>query len=112
LADAFEAIIGAVFIDRGFEIAKSFIMREMEEYINESVIGATLLDYKSLLQEEVQKTDSKLMYEIVEEKGPAHDKTFVSKVFISDVEHGFGEGKTKKESEQNAAKIAYENIIK
>ena len=65
------------------------------------------MDYKSQLQEVIQqKNNGMLNYEIVEEKGPAHDRTFVSRVMLNSKELGIGNGRSKKEAEQQAARIA------
>lgn len=107
LSDAFEALIGAIYIDRGIEYARKFIMNTMEQVIADSVKGSLFMDYKTLLQEVVQKTgDQKITYEIIDEKGPDHNKTFISCVKIDDKVVGTGMGKSKKEAEQNAAKAA------
>ena len=109
LSDAFEAVIGAIYIDGGIERAKDFIYNQMSTLIADSVKGAIQLDYKTQLQEVVQKKiESKIVYEIIKEKGPDHNKAFVSQVKVNDLIVGIGEGKSKKESEQNAAKAALE----
>lgn len=108
LADAFEALLGAVFLDKGFE--------EVFKILNKVVfpnIKATLNeddnDYKSKLQEWIQSDKRSLNYVIVSESGPAHNKEFVARVYLDEtIIMGEGIGKTKKEAEQNAAKIALE----
>ena len=112
LADVFEAIIGAIYLDSGYAAAKDFVLRNMEASILESIEGQVLLDYKTLLQELVQKTEDKVLYEIIEETGPDHDKLFVSQVLIGESICGRGSGRTKKEAEQKAAKEAYEKLNK
>lgn len=107
LSDAFEALIGAIYIDGGMERARSFIHTQMDRLVEDAMKGNILLDYKSQLQEMVQKDgDRKITYEIIDEKGPDHDKLFVSQVRVADEAMGQGEGKSKKEAEQNAAKAA------
>lgn len=109
LSDVFEALIGAIYIDGGIKSARGFINRVMNRLIKDSVNGMNFMDYKTQLQEIVQKNNScAVSYEIVEEKGPDHDKHFVTQVKISGRVAGRGEGKSKKESEQNAAKEALE----
>ena len=109
LSDAFEALIGAIYTDGGMESARSFIIEQMGRLITDSVDGAISLDYKTKLQEMVQRNgDNRISYEILEEKGPDHKKIFVSQVKISDIVLGTGEGRSKKEAEQNAAMSALE----
>jgi len=112
LSDAFEALIGAIYIDGGFESAKTFIIKNMESLINASAIGAISHDYKTQLQEIVQKNGEHVVsYKILDEKGPDHNKTFVSQVSINNMVAGTGKGKSKKEAEQNAAKAALQNYL-
>jgi len=112
LSDAFESLIGAIYIDSGIKSAKKFITKIMKQLIDGAVNGVIFMDYKTQLQETVQKTgEHKIIYEIVEEKGPDHNKMFVSQVMIDEKVMGVGEGKSKKEAEQNAAKAALEKLI-
>ena len=107
LSDAFEAVIGSIYIDGGMEKAREFVLAMMEETITRSINGASFIDFKTQLQEVVQKTgEQKIQYEIVEEKGPDHNKLFVVQVRVADRVLGAGEGRSKKEAEQNAASIA------
>lgn len=111
LSDAFEAIIGAIYIDGGFDEAKKFALKHISVLIDKSMKGLMSGDYKTMLQEIVQKKgEVKIIYEIIDEKGPDHDKLFVSQVIISGVPAGIGKGKSKKEAEQNAAKVALAKI--
>jgi ribonuclease III len=111
LSDAFEALIGSIYLDGGLSEARDFIYTAMQEIIASSISGETFIDYKTQLQEFVQKSsDQKIQYEILEEKGPDHNKMFVSQVKVAERILGTGEGKTKKEAEQNAAKIALVKI--
>ncbi len=104
LADAFEAVIGAVFLDGGIDEAKSYIMRIMMPEIDIMKKSFRTLDCKTSLQEFIQKTSkSAVLYSIIAEKGPDHDKLFVSEVSHDGKVLGIGEGKSKKEAEQNAA---------
>lgn len=110
IADAFEAILGAVYIDQGFEEALKVFERIVLPYIGEVNI---IQDYKTKLQELVRTDKMNLQYEIVSETGPAHNKTFESVVKMENgVTLGRGIGKTKKEAEQNAAKEALEKCYK
>jgi ribonuclease III len=111
LSDAFEAVIGAIYIDSGMENAKKFIYKHMKSLIDGSVKGDISLDYKTQLQEVIQKdSEAKISYEVIEEKGPDHNKIFVSQVKIKEVVVGVGEGRSKKEAEQSAAKKALEKL--
>ena len=101
LADAFEALIGAIFLDGGIEPAKKFIL----SFIDEAHLS--LKDYKTLLQEIIQKNPGeRLSYIVKEEKGPDHDKSFCVEVHLNSNPIGQGWGKSKKQAEQQAAKEA------
>lgn len=111
LSDAFEAIIGSIYIDGGINEARNFIFSNMKVLIQESLDGVLHTDYKTQLQEKIQKHgDHRIVYEIVEEKGPDHNKVFVIQVNIANKVMGMGEGKSKKEAEQNAARVALEKL--
>lgn len=111
LSDAFEALIGAIYLDSGLEAAKVFIYSQMDSIIEGSVRGNAFTDYKTQLQERIQKgNESRVTYEIIEEKGPDHNKTFVIRVLINERVAGTGEGRSKKEAEQSAAQQALESI--
>lgn len=110
LADAFEAILGAVFLDSGFDavlhVMERCILPHLDEVLN-------LKDFKSTLQEKVQSDKRTLRYEIINDSGPSHDKTFEAVVYMyDDIVMGHGFGKTKKEAEQKAAKEALEKEAK
>lgn len=110
LADAVEAIIAALFLDGGMEVAKSFI----EYYIlsdDRTRETAHSSDNKTFLQELIQRTPGRsLSYEIVSESGPDHNKTFCVRVLLNGRAVGEGSGRTKKEAEQNAAGSALEEL--
>ena len=107
LADTFEAVLGAVFLDLGIEAAKKVVTLFFKEDIEYGPRNFTGGDYKTALQEEVQKTDKDgVSYDIISESGPAHDKTFVAIALASGREIGRGQGKSKKEAEQEAAAYA------
>ena len=104
LADAVEAVLGAVYLDGGAEEARKIILPYLISSVGESDI---LHDYKTVLQEIVQKNRGELLsYEIIEESGPAHDKMFVCQVKINSNVIAKGEGRSKKSAEQSAAKSA------
>ena len=103
IADAFEAVLGAIFLDGGFEEADKFVKQFVIPYYNDLL---EIKDYKSTLQEKLQSEKRTIKYEIVKDLGPANDKTFEAVVYMDDILMGRGIGKTKKEAEQNAAKSA------
>ncbi len=109
LSDAFEALIGAIYLDGGMKNAKMFIQTQMKQLIEDSVKGIIFMDFKTQLQEIVQKDgEKKITYEIIDEKGPDHEKIFIAQVKIADKVMGKGNGKSKKEAEQAAARSALE----
>ncbi len=104
LADAFEAVIGAIYLDNGLDSARDFILAQLAGELAEIKNGNAIQDYKTLLQEVVQKdSENRIAYRIVAESGPDHDKVFETAVVINDEEMGRGSGKSKKEAEQRAA---------
>lgn len=111
LSDAFEALIGAIYIDGGIDEARRFVLRYMKE-IYPDIDGKDIFrDYKTMFQEIIQKqTDQRISYRILDETGPDHDKTFTAQVLVGDKPYGEGTGRSKKEAEQNAAKDAISNM--
>ncbi|MFT9488130.1 MULTISPECIES: ribonuclease III [Tepidibacillus] len=110
LADVFESFIGALYLDQGIESVKQFLERYVFPKIDH---GDFFLvhDYKSQLQELVQHDNlGNIVYQIVEEIGPAHDREFHSEVQIEGKVYGHGIGKSKKESEQQAARQALKKL--
>ena len=108
LADAFEAVIAAIYLDGGLEAARKHIMHFIPKTLptNHSLLFG---DYKTALQEVIQKNpEEKVEYVLVSESGPDHNKTFVVEVCMNSNVIGKGKGKTKKEAEQMAAKEALE----
>jgi ribonuclease-3 len=111
LADTVEAVIGAIYLDQGYDSAKHFILEHLEEFIKETASG-DYYDYKSKLQEIVQaKSKENVTYTIVNESGPAHSKTFIAGVFYRERLLATGKGKSKKEAEQNAAEEVIKNSL-
>ena len=107
LADALEAVIAAIYLDVGIENSRKFIFKYMDEIIEDSIKGKIFRDYKTYLQEVLQsRGEQNIWYKLIEEKGPDHNKRFVMKVGINDEVLGVGEGKSKKDAEQVAAKAA------
>jgi len=105
IADVFESVLGVIFLDQGFEVAKQYCMEIIKPYIDADYHFFS--DYKSVLQEMVQTDKESLSYELVKEEGPSHDRTFTVNVVIDGIVYGTGIGKSKKEAEQHAALNAY-----
>lgn len=103
LADVFEAIIGAIFLDGGLIVAKSFFLCHFEGEM-EATIGSPPRNYKAELQDYSQKLFQKTpVYKVLQETGPDHSKVFQVVVFVDEKEAGEGAGASKKEAEQQAA---------
>ncbi|MDD2456921.1 MAG: ribonuclease III [Eubacteriales bacterium] len=108
LANAMEAIFGAVYLDAGYEKARSVILDLLDEYIQHALTGDMVYDYKSRLLEMVQGTrgNSILRFVIVNEEGPVHDRVFTAAVVVDDRQIATGSGSSKKDAEQKAAREA------
>ena len=108
LADAFEAILAAVYLDGGMEEARKFVERFVEQEFKVSQSG-TFKDYKTTLQEIVQQNpEERLEYKLISETGPDHDKHFLCEVHLNNNPIGRGGGRSKKNAEQQAAREALE----
>ena len=106
-ADCVEAIFAALYLDKGMEFAKNFILYHLSDTINMAVNNEIVLDYKTKLQETMQKNgEVEINYELIKFEGPPHRRKFYTKVLIDNKEFGRGEGFSKKEAEQNSAKEA------
>lgn len=106
LADAFEAVIASIYLDGGFQEAQKFVLRFIPKELNVEKINV-LHDYKTALQEIIQKNrEEKIEYVLVDEFGPDHNKSFVVEVHLNSNVIGKGQGKSKKQAEQYAAKEA------
>lgn len=104
LSDGLEALIGAVFCDAGYKKAKEVVLHLLIDKVADMRWKFMYSDAKTLLQEEIQKTsEARLQYDVLEEKGLEHDKTYVIEVSHEGKVLGVGEGRSKKEAEQNAA---------
>lgn len=105
-ADAFEAVIAAIYLDGGIEEARKFVLRFVEELSDKH---GSFKDYKTTLQEIIQKNpEETLEYIVVDESGPDHDKSFEVEVHLNSNVIGKGRGKSKKNAEQEAAREALE----
>ncbi len=109
IADATEAVLGAIYLDGGFEAAREIVKKFFEPYFDDVLKNK---DYKSLLQEKLQSEKRSIRYEIVRDEGPANNKTFEAVVYMDEILMGRGIGKTKKEAQQQAAKDALEKEAK
>lgn len=111
LADAFEAVLGAIYIDQGMEVARSYLLGLMTAEIDYICTNGIQGDYKTQLQEYLQKDgDVDLVYRVVSTSGPEHNKRFNTEVLLSGHAIGAGHGRTKKDAEQEAAKDAMERL--
>lgn len=109
LADAFEALIASMYLDGGIEVAEKFVLKFISKQMEEKKVFAAFVDYKTELQEIIQQNkEEKIEYVVVDESGPAHDKSFCVEVHLNSNVIGKGSGKSKKIAEQMAAKEALE----
>ena len=105
LADCFEAVIGAIYLDKGYDEAKKFIEKHILSKIDQILADGSWRDPKSHLQELAQKEDSITpTYRLIREDGPDHDKTFTVGVYVGDKLMGTGVGHSKQEAQTAAAK--------
>ena len=113
LADSVEAVIAAMCIDGGIEVARKFIIGNLKEAIEQATKNVGIKDYKTVLQEKLQVNGNvKITYEIIKEEGPDHDKRFEAQVSCEGKVLARGEGKSKKLAEMQAAHHALEKISK
>lgn len=109
ISDAFEAVLGAIYLDGGMEAASKWLLSIMEKRILETLEGDVYKDYKTTLQELVQRDGkSSVRYETLNETGKEHDKRFEVRVFINNKARCSAVGHSKKEAEQMAAKATIE----
>ena len=106
-----EALIGAVYVDGGFDAAKGVVLRLMENSFDAVLSGSGVSDYKTRLQEYYHKKGiSDIRYVVYREEGPPHDKVFYVKLFVAGEEISQGKGRSKKAAEQKAARQACLNV--
>lgn len=111
LANAFEALVGAIYLDQGYETVKKFITKVLLGHLNDIIEQGLFLDAKSLLQEIVQeKLKVTPTYKVLEEQGPDHQKEFLVGVFFDDTLMARGEGSSKQEAEREAAEAALKKL--
>lgn len=109
LADAVEAILGAVYLDGGLDAATSVVLRLWQGRLEDRARHPGVKDYKTRLQEELARVGQRPVYEI-EGWGPDHDRRFRARALIKGAPSGVGEGRSKKEAEQEAARAALEEL--
>lgn len=107
IADAFEALCGAIYLDSNFNTIKSFLTNRYSSKVKEFIKTVKVVDFKTQLQELVQKNRAgKIKYKLIKTAGPDHEKTFFIELYIGEKLLGKGTGKSKKEAEQKAAQCA------
>ena len=114
LADAFEALLGAIILDSGYDICKEVILNLLGDKIEQAATGNLSRDFKTKLQEKVQEknSNSAIAYKVTDEKGPDHNKTFTVSVSINGEVLGTGQGSSKARAEQAAAEDALTKGVK
>ncbi len=110
LADGLEAVFGAVYLDRGLDVARELIERLFRPRMEAYVRGEGDRDYKTILQELASQELRSMPEYRLEERGPDHEKEFTATVFLAGEPHGTGTGRSKKEAEQQAAREAYARL--
>ena len=110
LSDAFEALVGAVFLHRGYETAARFVLHHLGDEIERALAGEARRDYKTLLQEEAQKHGLRPVYTLLEARGADHAREFTVQVELND-QRAIGRGRRIKDAEQEAAQRLYERLI-
>jgi len=110
LADALEAVLGAVYLDQGIKAAHELIERLFGPRISAYVRGEGERDYKTILQELAAQDTGRLPEYRVAERGPDHEKVFTATVYLAGQEYGRGQGRSKKEAEQKAARQAHDRL--
>lgn len=109
LANTFESVVGALYLDQGYEAAGAFIEKNLFPKIEEILEKRLWQDAKSHFQEKVQEEDGVTpTYAVIRETGPDHDKKFIVGAYVRGVLIGQGEGKSKQEAETDAARVALE----
>lgn len=112
LADAYESLVGAIFLDTGLDTAREFVIRDIRKFMSGEELWSHR-DHKTLLQELVQKRhEGNVNYAILDATGPDHDKRFVAGVYFKGRLIAQGIGKSKKEAEQEAARLAYHLLFR
>ena len=112
-ANLYEALVGAIYVDGNFDDANAFVMRTLKDRIDNESNAEILSDYKTALQELVQKRKkSKLIYELISRTGPDHSPTFCYNILLNDEVIGTACGNSKAEAQLKASEIAYNNMCR
>lgn len=113
MSDIFEALVAAIYLDsKSIDVAEKFILSKLADLFNGNSKHVLIADYKTELNEFSSRNDVSVNYVLLEQSGPPHDPTFVVEVKVNGFSSGRGEGKSKREAEQIAAKHALERIKK
>ena len=113
MSDCFEAVIGAIYLDQGYDTARDFIAKHILVKIDKILADGSWRDPKSYLQELAQHADgSTPVYKVLDEEGPDHDKTFTIGVYVGKQLKGTGVGHSKQEAEGNAAAEGVKGYLK
>ena len=111
LADTFEAVLGAVYIDLGIEVSRELILRLLDEQLTQAAELGAGLDWKTSLQELTAELGLGVPVYAISESGPDHAKQFIAQVVIANHKYGHGTGSNKKEAEQESAASAYAELV-
>lgn len=109
ISDVFESFIGALYLDQGLDTVKEFLSKTVQPHINNGDIF--FYDYKSELKQLCDQDGRDIIYDLIKEEGKPHDKKFDMACIISGKKWGIGSGGSKKEAEQNAAKMALDKLL-
>lgn len=111
LADVYESVVAAIYISKGYSFTFSFVLSNVNRFLDFEILENKIDNYKSVLMEHFQSESASLpIYEVISEEGPGHDKTFQVGVYFEGEQLGSGSGKSKKKAEQAAAKKAIEKL--
>lgn len=111
LADCVEAVIAAIYLDKGIEVIREFVIHNFFNIIEKAMRDEIILDYKTKLQEKLQERgDVEIIYDLLKYEGPPHRRKFYTQVKLNDKILGHGSGYSKKQAEQNAAKEAIKTM--
>jgi ribonuclease-3 len=111
LANTYEAVLGAFFLDRGFEPSRQMILHHFKDRFEQAKAGSLLQDFKTRLQEFVQMKRGEVpRYVLRSQRGPDHEKTFEVVLELGKTAYGVGRGRSKKEAEQEAARVTLERL--
>ena len=110
LADAFEAILGSIYLDAGWDASRELVLRELGEAIERAGEEPDDFDHKSRLQEKAVRDGEGTPRYVVAGSGLDHDRVYMAEVFVGGTRWGSGEGRSKKDAEQEAARAAWEGL--